>query len=283
MYSTIAASALTRTCNQAVEVQNLARSSLVPLDVYRRVQEAVELKPDVVIYLLGTWDVEQKVESRELSETNNSPTPEPSADHWSKFHWLSPALRARVDGAMMDLDFHPNDIVHHPLSHIRTRTVVQHLLFQDRDAYLRTISGDGNDYLRQPFTPAWQQRFANFDVIVGDIADKLRTAGVPLVVIPIPSRKQAALFGVSRLPPHVDPYAFGRQIQTIASSHGAEYLDLMEPFSRIPDAERLFYVADAHPTADAQQVIARALLQKLQDGSFPAFSHCTLQQTEKEQ
>jgi hypothetical protein len=284
MYSTLASDELSHTCDHPVEVQNLAGAALPPLDVYRRIQEALELRPDVVLYLFGTWDVEQSPNPKELAERNESPITIPPEDHWSTINWMSPSFRAAIDAAMRNLDFHPNELVHHPSKHIRTLTVAQHFLFQDRDAYLRTISGDKDDYLRQPFTPAWRQRFAVFDLIVGNMAERLQAAGVPLVVIPVPSRKEAALFGVRQLPPHIDPFAFGRQIATIAYNHRAQYVDLMGAFSRVPDSERLFYVADGHPAVEAQRVIARALVEKLQDGSIPAFSHCTLQQTaEKEE
>jgi hypothetical protein len=284
MYSTLASEELSRTCNRAIEVQNLAGAALTPIDVYLRLGEALELKPDVVLYLFGSWDIEQKTDPKALAERDKSPVARPQEDHWSDIGWMSPAFRARIDAAIRDLDFHPNEIAHHPSKHIRTLAVVQHFLFQDRDTYLRTMSGDKDDYLRQPFTPAWRQRFADFDVIVGDMAERLQAAGVPLVIMAVPSRKEAALFGVRQPPLDIDPFAFGRQIATVAYSHGAGYVDLMEAFSRVPDAERLFYVADGHPAVEAQQVIARALVQKLQDGSIPAFSHCTLQQTaEKEQ
>lgn len=65
----------------------------------------------------------------------------------------------------------------------------------------------------------------------------------------------------------------------MATRHSAVYVDMMRIFSRIPNAERLFYAVDTHPNSDAQPVISGTLVQKLQDGSIPAFSHCDLQQT----
>jgi hypothetical protein len=97
---------------------------------------------------------------------------------------------------------------------------------------------------------------------------------VPLVILAVPSRAEAALLSSSQPPAHVDPFAFGRAIQAIASRHGAGYVDLMGPISRIPNAENLFYPVDGHVTPEGHKVIAQALAQKLQDGSVPAFSHC---------
>jgi hypothetical protein len=187
-----------------------------------------------------------------------------------------------LNTVISDLHFHPNNVLTNPLEYIpiaHSVFVAQHFIFQNRETYLQVMSGPTDDYLRQPPTAAWQRRFAKFDVILGNMADKLKAAGVPLIVIPVPSRKEAALFGTRQLPPHIDPFAFSRQIETIASSHGAEYVNLTGPFSHIPNAERLFYVANAHPNSDAQPVISHSLVQKLQDGSIPAFSQCALEQT----
>ncbi len=163
----------------------------------------------------------------------------------------------------------------------RTLLVAQHFVFQNRESFIRAymMYGDKADYLRQPFTPAWQQRFADIEQTIGDIANRLRAAGVPLMIVAVPSRAEAALLSSPQLPGHVDPFAFGREIQTIASKHGAGYVDLMGPFSRLPDAENLYYVVDGHVTSEGHKVIADELVQKLQDGSVPAFSGCTSRQS----
>ena len=106
--------------------------------------------------------------------------------------------------------------------------MAQHFLFQNRDTFLKLYLqyGDKADFLRQPFTPAWQQRFDNLSVIICDMANKFRQAGVPLVVAAVPSRAEAALLSLRiPLPPHVDPFAFGREINRITTTSGAKYLD----------------------------------------------------------
>ena len=125
----------------------------------------------------------------------------------------------------------------------RTVLVAQHFLFQNRDTFIGMymLYGDKADFLRQPFTPAWQQRFADLDLIIGDMADKLRAAGIPLVVIPAPSRAEAALLSsCSSFVRNVDPSAFGRQqLEMIALKHGAVYVDLMAAFRDIPNSGEL--------------------------------------------
>jgi SGNH hydrolase-like domain, acetyltransferase AlgX len=222
----------------------------------RHVREALGLNPDVVLYLVVPYDLNQQILSKGLSEPD-----EPSLT-------ASPAAIQAAVGPLTRLE--------HLVIQSRSLLAAEHFIFQNRETYIRSylMYGDKADYLRQPFTPVWQRRFAEFDVALGDIADRLHHAGVPLVIVAVPSRAEAALLSSSQLPAHVDPFAFGRAIQAIASKHGAGYVDLMGPVSRIPNAENLYYPVDGHLTSEGHKVVAEALLQKLQDGSVQAFSHC---------
>ena len=253
---------LSRSCNHSIDVQNLGVPGSSPIYVYRRLPEAIALKPDVVLYLLAPFDLEQRIDPRELAERND------------------PARNETSTKPAVQLTLSPMKRMEQTLVESRTVLVAQHFLFQNRDTFLGMylLYGDKADFLRQPFTPAWQQRFADVDLIIGDMADKLRAAGVPLVVIPVPSRAEAALLSSRQLPPNIDPSAFGHQIESIAANHGADYVDLMQTFSNIPNSENLFYVVDGHLTPEGQQVIAQVLSKKLLDGSIPAFAHCTPQQ-----
>jgi lysophospholipase L1-like esterase len=242
---------LSRSCNRPVDVQNLGVTGLTPISVYHRVQDVLALKPDVVVYLVTPWDITRQIDPEELAERNN-PTRIPSRPAVV----IKPNLPDRS----------------------RAWLLAQYFLFQNRDMFLGTMSR-GDDYLLQPFTAELQQQYADFDLIIGDLTDKLQGGGIPLVLVPVPSRKEAAFLSSRELPAHVDPFAFGREVVRIASKHGAGYVDLMGPFSRIPHSEKLYYVVDGHPNADAQKVIAQNLLQKLQDGSIPAFSRDAVQNT----
>jgi len=257
---------LSRSCHRPVDVQNLGVPGSSPIYAYRRVQEALALQPDVVLYLLAPFDLEQRIDPRELAARNDparKDTPAKRAVHLT----LSPMKR--LEGTLVES---------------RTVLVAQHFLFQNRDTFLRMymLYGDKADFLRQPFTPAWQQRFADLDLIIGDMADRLRAVGVPLVVIPVPSRAQAALLSSPQLPANIDPFAFGHQIESIAAKHGADSVDLMQPFSKIPNSQNLFYVVDGHVTPEGQKVIAQILTQRLLDGSVPAFAHCAPQNLARE-
>lgn len=245
-FFSLASSALSRMCSRTIDVQNLCVEGLHPSQVLHRVKEAIELKPDVVLLILCPGDV---AEAQELGEQNKV-TPN-STSVLVKFKiWLK--------GMTLES---------------RSVLLAQHFLLQNKDVLLRLHLAFG-DKIEQPRAPGWQQRFTALDLIVGKLSGQLRSEGVPLILVSVPSRPQAAMLRLRQLPPGVDPFAFGRQIDMIAAKHDAGYVDISEVFSHIPDSENLFYVVDGHPTAEGQKLIAKYIEQKLQDGSVPAFSHC---------
>jgi hypothetical protein len=252
---------LAHLCNRPVDVQNLGVPGSSPINAYRRVQEALALKPDIALYLVVPYDLKPPV-------TANQPV-------------TLGDLEPNLVGASAKPNLSPLNRLEHILIQSRAVLIAQHFILQDRENFIRSymMYGDKADYLRQPFTPAWQQRFADLDPIIGDMTDKLHAAGVPLIVIAVPSRAEAALLSSPTWPAHVDPFAFGREIEAIASRHGAAYLDLMETFSHIPNAERLYYVVDGHVTSDGHKIIADRLIKQLQDDRLSPFSHCVPQQS----
>jgi hypothetical protein len=251
------ASDLNRTCDRTVDIQNLGVLNVSPIDTYRRIPEVIGLKPDVVLYLVAPFDLEKQIDPKALAERD---------------------APARTNGSpAVTLARSPMKRFQEEVIKGRSVLVAQYFLFENKETFLRVylLYGDKADFLRQPFTAAWQKRFAEMDVLIGGMADELRKAGIPLVVAAVPSRAEAALLSTRPPPPNVDPFAFGQRIDEIATQHGAAYVDLTGAFSKIPDAQNMYYVVDGHVAAEGQAVMARAISRKLQDGTIPAFSKCS--------
>lgn len=256
---------ISRACGRSVDVQNLGVPGASPIYAYRRVAEALALKPDMILYVFAPFDLEHQIDSKALAERD------------------SRALTSTAP--LTTLTLSPMKKLQNALIEGRSILVAQHFLFQNTSTFLKMylLYGDKADFLREPLTAAWQKRFADLDVIIGGMANKARAAGVPLVIMAVPSRAEAALLSSQQLPAKVDPFEFGRQVSAIASQHGAVYVDLMGPFSRVPNAERLYYVVDGHLTSEGQRLTAQSLSQKLLDGSIPAFAKCEPNQTAREE
>src|SRR5262249_38651231 len=112
----------------------------------------------------------------------------------------------------------------------KSRAVVaaQHVLFENVDEYVSLYLryGDKADFLRPPFGPLWHKLLTDYDRLLGRIADRLHDQGVPLLLVFVPQRAQAALLSEHAGPPSIDPYAFGQAIGQTAARHHVDYIDL---------------------------------------------------------
>jgi len=246
---------LTRVCHRPVEFQNLGVAGYQPLEFYHRLDEALSLNPDLVVMGLVPFELERPVDPQRIADRDH-PAP-----------------------LEMQMKPEPTDFlsrVKKEITESRGVLAAQHFMFQDRDTYARMflLYGDKADYLRQPFTPAWEQRFSDLDILLGDMAGKVHGAGLDLMLLVGPARIQAALLGEEKPPANVDPLAFGRRVAEIARRHGIILLDSLDAFARLPHAEKLFYAVDGHLNAEGHQVLETALVDKLTSGSVPAFAGC---------
>jgi hypothetical protein len=119
--------------------------------------------------------------------------------------------------------------------------------------------GDGTDYLRQPFSSKWTLRLQVADETIGNMANQANAADVPLFVVLMPSRAQAALS-----PPNVDrydtdPFAMGRALAGIATAHHAHFIDVTDAASRLQDPGSLYFVINGHPDAKGDALLAGAV------------------------
>jgi GDSL-like Lipase/Acylhydrolase family len=246
--------ALAATTALTVQNENLGYQGLSPLQNYHKVPETLALHPDVVIYAVSPFDLEEKTDPAQLAGRNN--------------------LALRFDRPAVTIHISPLKRLANLLQVSRTATIAQHFLYSNTDTYMRlSLSrGDKTDYLRTPLPPAWQARFADFALILTDMADRFREAGIPFVVVAIPSHQIGALLSSSEHPPHTDPFEFGRDLRTLAEQVGAVYVDGTEAMRDEAHSDRLFYLSEAHLNSAGHSLIAHALMDKLQSSVIPALT-----------
>ena len=243
------ASILSQRCRRPVEFQDLASIGYIWDRLYQRLDDVLALTPDAAVLVVVPFDLEQ-----------SQPTQPPRAR-------TPPSLMKRVESS---------------IDQSRAVVAAQHMLFENVDEYVSLYLryGDKADFLRPPFGPLWQKRLADYDRLLGRIADKLREHGVPLLLVFVPQRAQAALLSEHAAPSSVDPYAFGQAIGRIAARHHVDYVDLSAAFSRISDAARLYYPVDGHLSGDGHAVVAGAVAHSLID-DIPALATCDVWQSAK--
>jgi hypothetical protein len=49
-------------------------------------------------------------------------------------------------------------------------------------------------YLRKPTSPKWEEHYADFNLILTKVASSLHQAGIPLILVALPSREEASLY-----------------------------------------------------------------------------------------
>jgi hypothetical protein len=253
-FAVLTTQAVSRAVNRPVQNENLGYEGLSPIQVYHRVPEALGLHPDLVIYSVSPFDLEEKTDPAQLAGRND---PTLTFDRPAVTAYISPLKR-----------------VSNLLMVSKTSIVAEHFLYSNTEAYLRlSLSrGDKTDYMRAPLPPAWQERFADFKVILTDMAARFHEAGVPFVVVAIPSHQIGALLSVEQPPPHTDAAEFGRELGAIAQSVGVMYVDTTESMRHNAHSDRLFYLAESHLNGPGHAVVAQALTQRLQAGVIPALA-----------
>ena len=172
-FSARAAKQLTLELGRPVEIQNLGREQCYPICAFHRVDEALALKPDLLLIVVNPTDIE-RMDPSEVSN-RNKPMPPQVLDQAQLRHKMDPhqALNA------------VEDIVGH--SHIGIAAM--HFLFQNTATYVRMflVSGERAAFLRLPLSPAWEKRLEGYDLLLGEMAQKARDANVPVVLVGVPS------------------------------------------------------------------------------------------------
>ena len=242
------AAATTRT----VQDENLGYEGLSPLQTYHKVPETLALQPDLVILAVSPFDLEEKTDPVQLAARN---------DFTRTFD--KPAVTVNVS---------PLKRLANEIQVSRTATMAQHFLYSNTDTYVRlSLSrGDKTDYLRSPLPSAWRERFADFALVLSDMAARFKAAGVPFVVVSIPSHQIGALLASHDRPPNTDPFEFGRDVGAVADRVGATYVDGTQAIRDDAASDRLFYLSESHLNSGGHAIIAHALVERLQSEILPS-------------
>ncbi|TDN67455.1 hypothetical protein [Paraburkholderia sp. BL10I2N1] len=251
---------MSRICSRPVEFQNLGTTGLPLAKFQTRVGPALRLRPDAAMLVVAPFDLEKLT------------LPDGEMAGLKRVAATAPTGTAGVPRAHPDL----LGVARGMVQDSRAISVAEHFMFENPEIqvsmYLRY--GDKADFLRQPFSRAWQQRLAAFDQLLGDVADRFRMAGVPLLLVVIPQRAQAELLTTQPLPSGVDPFALGRAMSVIAQRHGVRYVDLFTAFSHETHPARFYYPVDNHLNEDGSQAVAHGIIASLSHSGIAAFDSC---------
>lgn len=257
--NTIAArlqSELQAMCAAPIDIQNLGGTGYSGQYLVLRMEEALRLAPDAVLLVVLPFDVHDQIA--------NSATFAASAGSEG-------TAQPRLDGSLRQSLISWS-------RESRAVTMAQHYLFQDPATYVPLIlrSGDNTDFLRPPFTPAWEARLRVFDGLIGQLADRARAAGVPFMLAFVPNQVQAILGATHSLPAGIDTRALPDALAEIARAHGADFADTSASLAAAPKPGLLYYQVDGHPSGKGQPLIARSIAQTYTSLTHGPFSNCNV-------
>jgi hypothetical protein len=254
-YAARTEAALNRTCARPAEVQNMGGMVRFS-DQWKLADEALRLSPDVIVLTVAPYDLETLAATAQLSD-RHSQTPVERA----KLAWRNLVLKTRESKLVF---------------------AAEHFMLLDTQVLYETYNniGGSREVMRFPQTPAGEQMYAEFSEALDRMMAKLRDSGVPVLVMALPNRIIAAMVSNRSNLEGTDPLWFGHRIGEIAVQDGALALDVTPGFASVAHAERLFYPVDNHPNGDGHAVIAKALVDRLTDGSIPQLAACRIARTD---
>jgi hypothetical protein len=252
---------LTRTCGRPVQFQTIAVDEAKGPTWHTladRTGEAEALHPDAMVVVIAPFDIMQY-----------SAAPPPATPAADPLHVAAgSAPDAPPKGAMAWLR-------QRHLTESLALFGAQHFVYEDPDRFIPLYlrHGDQADFLRPPFSKAWQLRLRVADTTLSRIADQAHKANIPLIVVFMPARGQAILSASSHLPQGVDPFVLDKAIGDIARRNHAAFVDVTDITRKADKVAADYYPVDGHPNSRGHALIAQGLGRALTNG-VAAFSGC---------
>jgi len=237
LVSTRAQAPLAKLWNSSVEFQNLGEVGPPFAELYGLSDEVIALQPDLVIFLVMPYDLKRFDDGLQVPQ-------EQAPDLLGYLRNLQDRLR----------------------SSRAAEVAMSHLLEQENFAlntYMK--SADAMDITRVPVSEHLEQQFVKLSCLIGKIKTRLQKARVPLLVFPIPNRKEAAFLCRHICNASIDGAVFTRRAGEICRKQNVDFIDVAPALSRVERAEQLYYPLDGHLNSKGNRFLAEQLVAYFRD------------------
>lgn len=143
---------------------------------------------------------------------------------------------------------------------------------ESQSQFLASNRTDETQYLDAVPSDQRIRHLKELDIYAGEILDRAKSAGVPVVAVLLPTRLQAAFLSNGSWPSSIDPYSLDNELRVIITKHGGTYVDILPYFRSIRNAERYYFPADGHPNSDGHALIADMLAKELTSVKIPGLA-----------
>jgi hypothetical protein len=172
------------------------------------------------------------------------------------------------------------DVVRNLWDRKKTGFLLRHYLYESQSQYVKSYLMRDRDveYLKVEPSEEWQTRLQQLDGITTELEAQARVADVPLVVLLVPERAQAAMISMGDWPTRFDPYKLDNELRSMIITHGGTYIDILPALRHILNPEKGYFSVDGHPNAQGHAMISRLLATELTSGAVPALKVATQSQ-----
>jgi len=274
-YAALLPSELSQLTGRSVELYNesMAGEGGGPHAVAMRFNDALAVNPDMILWVLTPWDINQG----EAIKPPESQARIREGALMRKWHAIHDAFTT-MSGM---------DAIAKILGETRAANVLRYYLYQSQSLYVKTVqqenAEEGMLFLRSALNIYWQSHLQIADAYFADITARSKAAGVPLVVVLVPNRAQAAMVSMGQWPAGYDPYKLDDELRTLIKRHGGIYVDILPDYRNLPNPEKGYFSVDGHPNGNGHTTISRLLAKELTNGAVPALRAATRSQTASEQ
>ncbi len=267
-FATLLPEELSRETGRKVDLYNEGQIYGVPHRVDLAFQDALDAQPDLVLWIITTYDLQFVTLTDAPWAAPHSRRPPPaeqqrqSQSHGTISHLWSVAMSA--------------------LDRSRTALMLRHAIYKSQTQYVNSflMQGDGAAFLRSRLDASARLKLNQFEGYFADVSRRAQHAGVPLVVAVVPQGAQATMISMGTWPAGSDPFKLGREVRSIVERHGETYVDVLQGYRQVVNAQQYFLPVDGHPTARGHLILTRLLANALSGGAVPALASSVNWRTE---
>lgn len=270
---------LSQITQQNIQVANYSRMEEIPPMAERLLPQVLKKNPALIVLAISPYDIgvssadpDSAMRIAQMSRANRF-------DWW--LDYLATILTRSTPSELADI-FETH--LKNRIEGTRFATLLLTYRYSDNRQYVHQyLQGQDSEigYLPTHPSEAWKESYQAFNQSIAQMSVLTRTAGIPFVVVLLPTRAQEVMLNSGSWPPGYDPYLIDQKVKSIVTSHGGIYLDIFPECARITGLEKHYFIQNAHPDGFAHTVFARLIAQQLTSGIIPALR--TQQPVGKEQ
>jgi hypothetical protein len=255
---------LSRRTGRNVEIYNESMAKGFPHSVAARFHEVLAADPDMILWALTPADVSDDgpravdvVARNAVVSAKSLQPPVPQSFAAASLQYIKHDLRHQLSGLY---------------THITT--MLRYFLYktEGQDQYVKSFLMNGDlavGFLKADLSPAWQAHLKQFETYAARIQAQARAAGIPLVVVLLPTHVQADMISVGEWPAGYNPYKLDDELRSIIESHGGSYIEILTAFQALQHPERYYFPIDGHLNIPGHALVSGFLANALDRGPAP--------------